>query len=315
MEMFEVVQPGLYTTVQDRGRFGYLQFGIPPCGVVDHFAYKVSNLLVGNGVNEAVLEVTILGPVLNILEDGVIAVTGADLFPQLNDAPLPLWESIPIKQGDKLSFKVPKKGCRSYIAVGGGIDVSIVMGSRSTYVAGKIGGIEGRPLIAGDKIPKGKNYGTPGKSVPQDIIPTYSSNPNIRVVLGPQDDYFSEGIQTFLDSEFKVSSKADRMGYRLEGPTILHKEGVEKSIISEPSVPGGIQVPPDGQPIILLVEQTVGGYTKIATVISSDIPRVAQAKPGDRIQFERINLETAHKVFRQQEQLLLHIKDHLSRIG
>jgi len=313
MEMFEVVQPGLYTTIQDRGRFGYLQFGIPPCGVVDNFAYKVSNLLVGNGVNEAVLEVTILGPVLNILEDGVIAITGADLSPQLNDSPLPLWESIPIKRGDKLSFKGPKKGCRAYIAFGGGIDVPLVMGSRSTYVAGKIGGIGGRSLIAGDKITKGKTYGTPGKRIPQEFIPTYSNNPTIRVILGPQDDYFSEGIQTFLDSEFKVSSKADRMGYRLEGPIISHKEGVEKSIISEPSVPGGIQVPPDGQPIILLVEQTVGGYTKIATVISSDIPRVAQAKPGDRIQFERVNLETAHEIFLQQKQMMQQIEDRLSR--
>jgi len=315
MEMFEVVQPGLYTTIQDRGRFGYLQFGIPPCGVVDSFAYKVSNLLVGNGVDEAVLEVTILGPVLDTLENGVIAVTGADLSPQLNDSSLPLWESIPIKRGDKLSFKGPKKGCRAYIGVGGGIDVPLVMGSRSTYVAGKIGGIGGRSLIAGDKIPKGKTYGTPGKRIPQEFIPTYSNHSSLRVILGPQDDYFSEGIQTFLGSEFKVSSKADRMGYRLEGPPISHKEGVEKSILSEPSVPGGIQIPPDGQPIILLVEQTVGGYTKIATVISSDIPRVAQAKPGDRIQFERVNLDAAHEVFHQQEQWLFQIKDHLSRAG
>jgi biotin-dependent carboxylase-like uncharacterized protein len=301
MEMFEVIQPGLYTTIQDRGRFGYLQFGIPPCGVVDAYAYKLSNLLVGNRGDEAVLEVTVIGPVMNALEDGVIAITGADLSPHLNDSPLPLWESVPVKRGDKLSFKGLKNGCRSYIAVGGGIDAPLVMGSRSTYVGGKIGGIEGRPIVAGDRIPKGKIYGTPGKRVPQGLIPAYSPNPTIRVILGPQDDYFSEGIQIFLNSEFKVSSKADRMGYRLEGPVISHKEGVEKSIISEPSVPGGIQVPPDGQPIILLIEQTVGGYTKIATVISTDLGNVGQTKPGGRIRFKAITLKEAHRLFLEEQ--------------
>jgi len=312
MEMFEVLQPGLYTTIQDQGRFGYLQFGIPPCGVVDAFAYRISNLLVGNEGDEAVLEATVLGPVLNVLEDGVIAITGGDLSPCLNDASLPMWESVPVKRGDKLSFKGPKKGCRAYLAVGGGIDVPPIMGSRSTYVAGKIGGIEGRPLAKGDRILKGKRYGTLGKRVPPELIPLYSSNPTLRVILGPQDDYFSEGIETFLNSEFKVSSKADRMGYRLEGPVISHKDGVDKSIISEPSVPGGIQVPPDGQPIILLIEQTVGGYTKIATVISTDLPKVSQAKPGDKIRFEKVSLQVAHEVYRQKEQLFQEIEDSIS---
>ena len=309
MEMFEVLQPGLYTTIQDQGRFGYLQFGIPPCGVIDSYAYQLSNLLVGNSVDEAVLEATVLGPVLQILGDGVIAITGGDLSPQLNDVPIPMWESIPIKRGNKLSFKGLKKGCRAYIAVGGGIDVPPVMGSRSTYVAGKIGGINGRPLIAGDKIPKGKNDSTAGKRIPQEFLPNYSNHPTIRVVLGPQEDYFSDGIQTFLNSEFKVSSKADRMGYRLEGPVISHREGVEKSIISEPSVPGGIQVPPDGQPIILLIEQTVGGYTKIATVISTDIGFVGQAKPGDRIRFKAVDLKEAHRLYVENLEKILKLKD------
>jgi biotin-dependent carboxylase-like uncharacterized protein len=280
---------------------------------MDAFAYKVSNLLAGNGGDEAVLEATVMGPGLNVLEPGVIAITGGDLSPFLNDAPLPIWESVPVKRGDRISFKGPKKGCRSYLAIGGGIDVPPVIGSRSTYVAGKIGGIEGRPLIKGDRIPKGTGYGTPGKSLPQELIPVYSGSPSIRVILGPQDDYFSEGIEAFLNSEFKVSSKADRMGYRLEGPVILHKEGVEKSIISEPSVPGGIQVPPDGQPIILLIEQTVGGYTKIATVISTDLPKVAQAKPGDKIRFQQVDLNGAHEIYRRQWRIIQEIKDHLSR--
>lgn len=313
MDLFEVIQPGVYTTIQDQGRFGYLQFGIPPCGVLDAFAHVVSNLLVGNRINEAVLEATVMGPTLNVLEDGVIAITGGDLSPCLNNSPLPMWESVPIRTGDKINFKGPKGGCRAYLAIGGGIDVSLIMGSRSTYVAGKIGGIEGRPLIKGDKIPKGKIYGTPGRRVPQEFIPLCSNDPTLRVVLGPQDNYFSEGIEIFFNSEFKVSSKADRMGYRLEGPVIPHKGGVEKSIISEPSVPGNIQVPPDGQPIILLVEQTVGGYTKIVTVISTDLSKVAQAKPGDGIHFERVNLDTAHDIYRQHRLMIERIKDYLSR--
>lgn len=212
MEMFAVIKPGLYTTIQDRGRFGYLQYGIPACGVVDAYAYKLSNLLVGNREDEAVLEVTVFGPTLNILSDGVIAITGADLSAFLNGSSLPLWESMPVKGGDKLSFKGVRRGCRAYIAVGGGIEVPLVMGSRSTYVGGKIGGIEGRPLVAGDKIPKGDAYGTPGKRVPEEFLQTYSHRPTIRVILGPQEDYFSEGIQVFLNSEFKVSTKADGWG-------------------------------------------------------------------------------------------------------
>jgi biotin-dependent carboxylase-like uncharacterized protein len=192
--------------------------------------------------------------------------------------------------------------------VSGGIDVSVVMGSRSTYVAGKIGGINGRPLEAGDKLEKGEGTGKAGLRVPSDLIPIYSSDIELRVILGPQDDYFSEGIEKFFGSTFKVSTKSDRMGYRLEGDPIMHKDGVEKSIISEPSVPGGIQIPPDGQPIILLVEQTVGGYTKIATVISPDIGKVGQAKPGDRIHFRQVEIQEAHRILKEEEENIESIK-------
>jgi allophanate hydrolase subunit 2 len=151
-------------------------------------------------------------------------------------------------------------------------------------------------------LSKGQGTGKTGIRVPSDIIPTYPDEIEIRVIMGPQDDYFSEGIEKFLSSTFGVSSKADRMGYRLEGEPIVHREGVVKSIISEPSVPGGIQVPPGGQPIILLVEQTVGGYTKIATVISPDISRVGQAKPGNRIRFRRVGLDEAHQILKEEEE-------------
>ena len=308
MEIFEVIQPGAYTTIQDRGRFGYQQFGIPVCGVIDSFSYRVANTLVGNFQGQAVLEATILGPTLKVLNKGLIAVIGGNLSPFLNNSPLPMWESVPIHPDDILQFKGIKSGCRAYIAVSGGINVSVVMGSRSTYVAGKIGGINGRPLEAGDKLEKGEGTGKAGLRVPSDLIPIYSSDIELRVILGPQDDYFSEGIEKFFGSIFKVSAKSDRMGYRLEGDPIMHKKGVEKSIISEPCVPGGIQVPPDGQPIILLVEQTVGGYTKIATVISSDIGKVGQAKPGDRIHFRQVSIGEALRSLKEEKEKIAAIE-------
>lgn len=307
MEIFEVIQPGVYTTIQDRGRFGYQQFGVPICGVVDSFAYRVANALVGNVQGEAVLEATVLGPTLKVLSERVIAVTGGNLSPFLNNAPLNMWESVAVHSGDTLQFKGVKSGCRAYIAVAGGIDVPIVMDSRSTYVAGRIGGIDGRPLAAGDRLNNGEGEGRVGIQAPSNLVPTYPDDIEIRVILGPQDDYFSEGIERFFGSTFKVSPKADRMGYRLEGDRIVHKEGVVKSIISEPSVPGGIQIPPDGLPIILLVEQTVGGYTKIATVIFPDIGKVGQAKPGNRMRFRRVELEEAHQILKMEEKKIASI--------
>jgi len=271
----------------------------------------VANALVGNLEGQAVLEVTILGPTLKVLDQGVIAVTGGNLSPFLNDTPLPMWESVAIHPGDTLRFRGVKSGCRAYIAVQGGIDVPMVMGSRSTYVAGKIGGIDGRPLAAGERLNRAEGTGKVGIRVPSDFIPTYSDDIEIRAVLGPQDDYFSEGIEKFFGSTFKVSAQADRMGYRLEGDPIMHREDREKSIISEPSVPGGIQIPPNGQPIILLVEQTVGGYTKIATVISPDIGKVGQAKPGNRIRFRQVDLEEAHRILKGEEEKIDSIKTSL----
>ena len=169
MEIFEVIQPGAYTTVQDRGRFNYQQFGVPVCGVVDSFAYRVANALVSNFQGQAVLEATIFGPTLKVLNQGLIAITGGNLSPVLNNTPLPMWESVAIHPDDILRFTGVKSGCRAYIAVAGGINVPIVMGSRSTYVAGKIGGTNGRPLAAGDRLSKGEGIGKAGIQVPSDL--------------------------------------------------------------------------------------------------------------------------------------------------
>ena len=311
--MFKVLVPGPYTTVQDQGRYGFQQFGIPPTGALDQFSFRVANMLVGNPEDAAVLETTIMGPRLEVLAEADIAVTGAEVSISVNDQPAEGWTFYRVRPGDVVNVGQVKRGCRAYVAVTGGIDVPVVMGSRSCYVGGKIGGYQGRILAKDDVLPRGE--GTPlikPHKMPKEFIPSYPSEILLRAVPGPQDDFFDQGLVTFFESEFTVSSNANRMGYRLEGPQITFKEGVPQSIISEPSLPGGVQIPPDGQAIILLVEQTVGGYTKVATVISTDIPRVAQAKPGDRIRFEKIDLETAHAEFQLQEEMLHHIRDHLS---
>ncbi len=310
MDVFSVLTPGAYTTVQDEGRFGYQQMGIPVSGVLDSFAFRVANMLVENPVNCAVLEITVMGPRLEVLSEADISITGAEMGITLNDQPVQGWKSIKVKPGDILGINQVKSGCRAYLAVTGGIDVSEVMGSRSTYVGGKIGGYYGRSLKQGDIIKRGKGLKLkPARHLSPAVIPKYSSNIFIHAVPGPQDDFFDEGLKTMFESEFMVSAKADRMGYRLQGPVIKHREEVAKSIISEPSVPGGIQVPADGQPIILLVEQTVGGYTKIATVISTDICKVAQATPGDLIRFEQITLETAHTLYRDRQKLMKELEE------
>jgi biotin-dependent carboxylase-like uncharacterized protein len=309
MDAFNVLEPGPYTTVQDGGRYGYQQFGIPPTGALDQFAYRVANILVGNPEGAAVLESTVVGPRLEIVTEADIAVTGAEMPVTVNDQPMATWRAIRVRPGDVVRVGQVKSGCRSYLAVTGGIDVPVVMGSRSTYVGAKVGGHQGRLLAPGDCLPRGERvpHGVDSQ-VPSAFIPRYESEIQLRAVPGPQDEYFDEALATFFSEEFVVSPKADRIGYRLQGPALLHRDGVDKSIISEPSLPGGVQVAPDGQAIILLVEQTVGGYTKIATVISTDIPKVAQAKPGDRIRFEEVELQDTHEAFRQAERTIDAIK-------
>ncbi|MBO8169123.1 MAG: biotin-dependent carboxyltransferase [Thermoanaerobacteraceae bacterium] len=293
-----VHNPGLLTTVQDAGRFGYQHIGMPTAGVMDFFAYQAANRLVGNSSGEAVLECTLVGPTLEFTEDALVAVTGGDLSPQLDGMPLPMWESCLVSRGSKLSFQGVRSGARAYIAVAGGIDVPLVMGSRSTYLRGKLGGLEGRKLRQGDYLPVGKTDGRPSLlRVKPDCIPDYSRE-TVRVVLGPQDDYFtSEGIKTFLNETYEVTKNSDRMGYRLTGPTIEHGKGAD--IISDGIPLGGIQVPGHGEPIIMMVDrQTTGGYPKIATVITPDISLVAQKNPGDRIKFAQVTLEEAQEIYR-----------------
>jgi len=305
MEIFEVIQPGPLTTVQDLGRYGYQQYGVPVSGAMDNYALRVANLLVGNNEGEACLEITLLGLQLRALKDTLVTITGADLSPTLNKSPLPMWEAVMVGCGDTISFPWPKRGCRSYLAVAGGIDVPKVMGSCSTHVKSRMGGLEGRPLHAGDRLKS--SQAQPAilvRRLPPQYVPEYRDQSELRVILGPQDDYFTEeGIHTFLRSEYTISIKADRMGYRLEGPHIEHKARAD--IISDGIPLGAVQVPGDGLPIILLADrQTTGGYTKIAVVITADINKLAQAKPGDKVRFLQITEEEVHRSLKEYEQTI-----------
>lgn len=299
MEVFEVLDPGPFTTVQDSGRYGFQQFGIPVSGALDTFSFAAANALVGNPDGAAALEITFIGPRLKVLSDCLLAVTGATLPVMLNDQPQPLWSTFRASPGDVVNIRAASKGVRAYLAVAGGIEVPKVMGSSSTYVGGKIGGLEGRTLTKGDRLNRGASEASNrSASLPEEFRPRFGNQVRLRVLAGPQDDYFDSGLDVFFRSAFTVTSKADRMGYRLEGPTIALKDGVPKSIISEPSLSGAIQIPPDGKPIILLVEQTVGGYAKIATIVTSDLDVVAQAKPGDTVYFDRVELPEAYQLHR-----------------
>lgn len=312
MDIFEVVQPGPLTTVQDFGRTGYQQFGVPTSGAMDDYAYRLGNLLVSNDEGAASLEITLFGCQLRALRDTMIAVTGADLVPTINGQPISAWESLPIKSGQVLAFSQLKNGCRAYLAVAGGISVPEVMKSASTCVRAAIGGFSGRPLRKGD-ILRANASDTSARTarIPAKYIPAYGNDLTLRVILGPQDDYFTdEGISTFLNSEYTVSAQADRMGYRLEGPLIKHRSGAD--IVSDGIPLGAIQVPGDGLPIILLADrQTTGGYTKIATTISVDIPKIAQAKPGDSIRFQQVKEAQAVALRQKYEQQIAAIKSLL----
>lgn len=301
MTVIKVIRPGMYTTIQDAGRYGYQKSGMPVAGAMDLFSLKVANILVGNKDDDACLETTLMGPELEFTGDAIIAVTGGNLTPKINDESINMWCTIRVSKGDVLSFGAVKSGCRSYIAVSGGMDVPIVMGSKSTYTRGKIGGVEGRILKSGDEIKivqPGINLSVGPLSLPSKFIPEYNSQIIARVVLGPQDDHFTqEGLNTFLSSKYQITNDSDRMGYRLTGPKITHNNGPD--IISDGIVMGSIQVPGHGSPIIMMADrQTVGGYTKIATIITPDINSIGQLKPGDIIKFAAIDIKKAHDIYK-----------------
>ena len=289
---------GLLTTVQDRGRYGYQRFGMPVSGAMDIFSLELANLHVGNDPSDACLEATISGPELEFTGATWIAITGADMDPNLNGQGIPMNTAIDVRPGDRLVFKGLRSGCRTYIAFAGGIAVPPVMGSRSTYLRAGIGGFQGRALMPGDELPLGIPLQKPRfKKIPEGLIPEYKHEQTIRVISGPEAHYLEiAGLRSFLSTEYTVTARSDRMGYRLSGEPIKHKEGMSGIISAGISV-GIVQVPGDGQPIILMADrQTSGGYARIANVITVDLTLLAQMRPGDRIRFTETTLDRARQL-------------------
>jgi biotin-dependent carboxylase-like uncharacterized protein len=300
-DSFLVLDPGSYTTVQDDGRHGFQKLGVPVSGALDGFASRLANLLVKNPEDSAVLECTVAGPTLAVLRPADVAVAGAAMDIWLNNRRMSGWASFRVEPGDTLRLGQATSGCRAYLAVTGGIEVPMLMGSRSTTVSAGLGGLQGRPLRKGDILATGPAERlAKHPALPREWIPEYEPEIRLRAIPGPQDDFFDNGLETFFTGRFQVGSRADRMGYRLDGPQIARAPGMPESIISEPSQPGNIQVPADGQPIILLVEQTIGGYTKIASLVSADLWKVAQAVPGTAVSFQKVDLGEAHFLLRQR---------------
>jgi antagonist of KipI len=303
----EVLDPGLLTTVQDRGRYGYQRYGVPVSGAMDQFAIRMANLMAGNDQADAALEVTVRGPKIEFQTSTWIAVTGADISPEVDGQPLPMWESVEVGAGTVLTFGDLRDGMRAYVAVHGGIDVPPVMGSRSTYLKGRFGGLEGRALQAGDLLSTlpGNGIDFIAKRLPSNYTaPVYGGIHRLRVVPGPQENAFEpEALSRFLTTRYRIHPDSDRMGYMLDGPKIEHLEGAD--IVSDGNPPGAIQIHGDGIPRILLADRgTTGGYTKIATVISIDLSSLAQALPGQSVSFRQVTVEEAQEALREQESVI-----------
>jgi len=313
MRAFEVIRPGIHTTLQDLGRPGFMKYGTPASGAADRFSARVANWLVGNPAGAALLEVTLFRLEILALNDVVIAITGGDLSPVVNGNPVGMWQAIAVAKGERVLFRARKNGLRAYLAVRGGFSGPVFLGSRSVFVRGMMGS----PLQAGDilEIEEAREKVLSLKKLSPEMVPLFSIQKPLGVILGPQEDRFTpRGIETFLSSSYKVTSQSDRMGYRLEGPKIEHLKGAD--IISEPIARGSIQVPGDGLPIILLWDaQVSGGYTKIANVISSDLDRLAQVIPGESLRFTAVSLEEAHQARREENAWLSSIQRAIDEQG
>jgi biotin-dependent carboxylase-like uncharacterized protein len=301
-----VVKPGLLTTIQDRGRPGFLAFGMPLAGAMDPQAYALANLLAGNAPGAAVVEMTLLGATFRFEEETYVAIAGADMSASLDGVRVRCGSAFPVRRGAVLAFSAAVDGCRTYLAVRGGIDVPPFLGSRSTYTRAGVGGLEGRPLAPGDVLPVGPapRGVAAARALRARDLPRYGREVRLRVLLGPQEDHFTpEGVATFLGSAYTVSNRNDRMGYQLEGPAVRHRRGPD--IVSDALLPGAVQVPGSGKPIVMMADsQTVGGYAKIGAVIGADLGRLAQARRGDTVRFVRASHGEAVRALRQARRRL-----------
>lgn len=314
---FIVRKPGLLATVQDLGRYGHQKYGVSASGAMDPAAARTANLLVGNDGNAAVLELTLAGAELAAEEDALIAICGGDMAPHADGSPVPQWRPVPLRQGSVLRFAARKSGCRVYVAAAGGFGVPLELGSASTYIRAGIGGLEGRALRAGDRLPV--QPAKPGSLAAQMLahFRTGAPAPNwhaehfvvshaggaaaVRAIAGPDAGALTAESRAALFGEpFRLSVHSDRMGCWLEGPAL--ELAAPREPLSEAVALGTVQLPPGGRPIVLLADrQTTGGYPKIAYVATVDIPVLAQLAPGDPIQFEEIGLEEAERLLLEAE--------------
>jgi len=281
---------------------------------MDEYAFTAANLLVGNQLNEANLEITLIGPELEALHKAQIAVAGADFPLVINGNLVSMWQTINIEKDDSIAFAGnARSGCRAYLAIRGGIDVPLVLRSRSTYARGGFGGNEGRALKTGDsiRILASKQSMKNKRILPSGLVPVYDKEFSVDVVLGPQDDMFTvNGVETFLSTPYTVTPESDRMGYRLAGTPIERKS--IKEIVTEGLVKGAVQVPVNGQPIVLMADaQTTGGYPKIATLGTPGVSRLAQARPNDKVCFKKILLSQAHRQYAEYQKRLHQLENEL----
>jgi biotin-dependent carboxylase-like uncharacterized protein len=301
----QVIAPGIHTTVQDQGRIGYQEIGVPPSGPLDRISLSLANALVGNPPGIPALEMLLQGPTLKVMAKSArIALVGCSTGIEMRSGDariIPAGRSVRLARGEVFRIGALRDSVCAYLAIEGGPDILPVLGSASTYVRGAIGGFHGRRLQARDVLP----LKLAGVEVRTEYALSRPLDPaldqSIRVVLGPQADYFTDdAIKTFLSSDYRVSPQADRMGYRLAGPVLAHAKGYD--IVSDGIVTGAIQVPGSGLPIVLMVDhQTIGGYPKIATVISADIPIVGRRKPGRPIRFIAVDVHQAELLRKEQE--------------
>jgi antagonist of KipI len=307
-----ILRAGFLTSVQDLGRIGFREFGVSTGGALDRHALHIANLLVGNTESEAGLEITLGGFRMRLDDERAVAWVGGDFDVRLGMASLPAGHVAVATTGDELIIKQAKLGCRAWLAISGGVNVPVVLGSRSTDLRANFGGLDGRALRDGDEIPLGK--GTPHVAVASGKVSSWSASvdwtktakkhPVLRVIRGAHWNSFAEKTtQHFTNEPFVISSDSDRMGARLEGPELSRNDDVD--LVSEAVAPGTIQVPPSGQPIILLGDcQTIGGYPKVAHVITVDLAIAAQLRVGDTVRFQEVNLDEAHRLlFERQRDL------------
>lgn len=326
----QVISPGLMTTIQDNGRTGYQKHGIIASGVMDRYSFRIANILLDNNENEAVLEITFMGPTLAFQTDTLIAITGGDLSPTINGEAVPMWRPVLVEKDSVLSFGMMKAGARAYIAVAGGFDIPVVMGSKSTYMRAGLGGFKGRALMKEDVVPilqtkeqldkfktqlnreaEQGSFVTTAWFFASTHIPSIGENIAVRVTRGNQMQHFTdESIQDFFSKPYTVTPESDRMGYRLAGEAVKLTAPLE--MISEAVSFGTIQAPPDGKPIILLADrQTAGGYPKFAQVTIVDLAVIAQICPGQTIQFIEVSLKEAEELYLRRENYIKEIKQTL----